>query len=322
MNVINQMTDLLDDMAMAFYHSLVIEKPKISYLTCLSKTLNSFYDEDILEDEKLLEEDLEIINKSYEEITNITINEEEMRKALLLLEIKAYKHSNLSLDNITPDGVGIIFTFLIDLQKNIKFNNMLDITVGSGNLSMVISNYTQQDFNLIGIENDEDLCEYLVIKANFLEKNFDIRLQDCLLYNFNNIDCIVGDLPSYEYINEGYSSPLYDAGVREFQYLAIERHMFTGHDDTMAYYLVNNDFFTLKDNEIFKKEFSKFAYFKAIIVLPPNFSQGLPKMILVVAKRSENMNKKVETNIFTMPNYHETDKWQNTLRNIKAYLEE
>ena len=34
------------------------------------------------------------------------------------------------------------------------------------------------------------------------------------------------------------------------------------------------------------------------------------------------MNKKVETNIFTMPNYHETDKWQNTLRNIKAYLEE
>lgn len=316
------MTDLLDEMAMAFYHSWVVEKPKISYLTCLSKTLNSFYDEEILEDEKLLEEDLEIINKNYDEITKLSINEEEMRKALLLLEIKAYKHSNLSLDNITPDGVGIIFTFLIDLQKNIKHNNLLDITVGSGNLSMVISNYSKQKFNLIGIENDEELCEYLVIKANFLEKNFDIRLQDSLLYNFNNIDCIIGDLPSYEYINEGYSSALYDDGVREFEYLAIERHLFTGHDDTLAYYLVNNDFFTKKDNEKFKQEFLKHAYFKAIIVLPPNFSQGLPKMILVVAKRSENMTKKVQTNIFTMPNYQEKDKWQNTLRNIKAYLEE
>ena len=89
---------------------------------------------------------------------------------------------------------------------------------------------------------------------------------------------------------------------------------------TKAYYLVDNDFFNYQGSEAFKKEFLKHAFFKAIIVLPQNFFQTKPKMIVVVEKRREGI--KCETNIFTMPNYQEQDKWQQTLVNIKNYLEE
>ena len=113
---------------------------------------------------------------------------------------------------------------------------------------------------------------------------------------------------------------MYDEGVRSFTYLAIERHIDSGKENTRAYYLVDSDFFTLQGSDIFKKEFQKRAFFKAIIVLPVNFFKGKPKMIVVVEKRQPDV--KCSTNIFTMPNFEEQEKWQQTLINIKNYMEE
>ena len=317
---INKISDYIDEIAMLYYESKVLVNSKISYLECLTKSLNAFLDDEPFKGENLIERNVEQMLQIIDKAVQIPINEEELRKALLLLEIKAFKHKNLSFDNITPDAVGIIFTFLIDLKKLNKVNNLLDVTVGIGNLSMVISNYSKHKFNLIGIEQDLDLCNYLESKANFLEKNFDIRCQDALQYSYRNVDVIVGDLPNYEYENENYHSELYDAGVRNFQYLTIEKHLASGNDTSTSYYLVDNDFFTNKDSQKFKEVFSKYAYIKSIIVLPANFFKGSPKMILVIEKINEMVNK--ETNIFTLPNYQDKTKWNQTLIKIKEYMEE
>lgn len=317
---INKISDYIDEIAMLYYESKVLVNPKISYLECLTKSLNAFLDEEPFKGENLIERNVEEILKIIDKAVQIPINEEELRKALLLLEIKAFKHKNLSFDNITPDAVAIIFTFLIDLKRLSSINNLLDITVGIGNLSMVISNYSKNKWNLIGIEQDLDLCNYLESKANFLEKSFDIRCQDALQFNYRNVDVIVGDLPSYEYENDSYQSELYDAGVRNFQYLAIEKHLLSGTDNSTSYYLVDNDFFTNKDSQKFKEVFSKHAYIKAIVVLPTNFFKSSPKMILVIEKNKEGVSK--ETNIFTLPNYQDQIKWNQTLIKIKEYMEE
>jgi site-specific DNA-methyltransferase (adenine-specific) len=305
---------------MLYYESKVLVNPKVSYLECLAKSLNAFLDDEPFKGENLIDRNVEQMIAIIDKAVQIPINEEELRKALLLLEIKAFKHKNLSFDNITPDAVAIIFTFLIDLKRLNKVNNLLDITVGIGNLSMIVSNYSKNAWNLIGIEQDLDLCNYLEAKANFLEKSFDIRCQDNLQFNYRNVDVIVGDLPNYEYENENYHSELYDSGVRNFQYLAIEKHLASGHETTTSYYLVDNDFFTNKDSQKFKDVFSKYGYIKAIIVLPTNFFKGSPKMILVIEKIKENVNK--ETNIFTLPNYQDQIKWNQALIKIKEYMEE
>ena len=52
--------------------------------------------------------------------------------------------------------------------------------------------------------------------------------------------------------------------------------------------------------------------------MPQNFFQTNPKMIVVVEKRREGI--KCETNIFTMPNYQEKTKWNQTLIKIKEYM--
>lgn len=318
MSVINIVSDLIDEIAMCYYNSLVIENKRVSYLTCLTKTLNYLQDNDLLSKDNLLDEDIEKIIQLKNEVESIEINLEELRRAVFLLEIKAYKHSNMLLDQITPDGVGIIFTFLLDLEKESK--RLLDVAGGTGNLLFVINNYAKNKWEMSTIEQNIDLCNYLASKANFLELYLDIHAQDTLEFNYANIDTIIGDIPNYQYDNEYYSSPLYDQGVRDFTYLTIERHLESGSEDTRAYYLVDSDFFEYPSSNLFKNEFLKKAFFKAIVVLPQNFFQGKPKMIVVVEKRREGI--KCETNIFTMPNYQEQDKWQQTLINIKNYLEE
>ena len=128
MNIINQVSDLIDEIAMSYYHSLVEENKKVTYLTCLTKTLNLFVDYDNLSKDNLLEEDIEKIVSLKKEVESIKINFEGLRKAVLLLEIKAYKHSNMALDEITPDAVGVIFTFLLDLEKKEKRSKNLFVT--------------------------------------------------------------------------------------------------------------------------------------------------------------------------------------------------
>ena len=317
---INKISDYIDEIAMLYYQSKVLENPKVTYLECLTKSINAFMDDEPFKGENLIERNVEEMLSVIDKAIQIPINEEELRKALLLLEIKAFKHQNLSFDNITPDAVGVIFTFLIDLKKLKKVNNLLDVTVGIGNLSMVISNYSKHNWNLIGIEQDLDLCNYLESKANFLEKSFEIRCQDTLLYNYHNVDVIVGDLPNYEYVNDAYHSKLYDDGVRDFQYLTIEKHLESGSDNSTGYYLVDSDFFTRKDSQKFKNIFNKKAFIKSIIVLPNNFFKTNPKMILVIERIKENSSK--ETNIFTLPNYQDKIKWNQTLIKIKEYMEE
>ena len=158
MSVINIVSDLIDEIAMCYYNSLVIENKRVSYLTCLTKTLNYLQDNDLLSKDNLLDEDIEKIIQLKNEVESIEINLEELRRAVFLLEIKAYKHSNMLLDQITPDGVGIIFTFLLDLEKESK--RLLDVAGGTGNLLFVINNYAKNKWEMSTIEQNIDLWNY------------------------------------------------------------------------------------------------------------------------------------------------------------------
>ena len=146
------------------------------------------------------------------------------------------------------------------------------------------------------------------------------RYQEALKFSYPNVDAIIADLSNQEYQNDYYSSPMYDDGIRDFCYLAIEKHLASGTEDALACYLVDADFFSLTTKDLFKKHFEKEAFFKMIITLPPNFFLQSPKMILVVAKKTSKYKQR--TSIFTMPNYEDHDNWQKTLIKIKNEMGE
>lgn len=311
---INKIADVIDEVAMAYYEAGVATNPHYSYLEALTSSLAS------INEQKIVVKGLtpEVQTKIKENLTlfdHLPMDQEALRKALFLLEIKAYKHAHYALDQMMPDGVAIIFTFLINCLNLEHHTAILDLTLRNANLSVVLANYLNGHYHFLGIEANHALCLYDEQKANLLQIHLDIRFQDALKFSYADVGAIVGDLSNYEYQNKYYTSPMYDEGIRDFCYLAIEKHLASGDDDTLGFYLVDADFFSLPNKDLFKKHFEKDGFFKAIITLPPNFFLGEPKLIVVVAKKCSKYQQR--TSIFTMPNYVNQEDWQKTLIKIK-----
>lgn len=307
MDKVALVADLFDDLAMKIYEVNKEADNKITYLEALTFALN------------LLNGTIDRIDEGYipfvKKITAIKITSEELRRALFLDEVKAFKDLGLNLDEITPDAIGLIISQII--PKHDKMT-ILDLGLGSGNLSSAIATAVNHEINFIGIEQNNLLCSYLEAYFNLAQIKMEIHMEDMLSYAYPNVDLIVGDLYNYQYENEYYDSPLYKNGVRDFVYLVIEKHLNSGNKNTLAFYLVDADFFSLPNSTKFKECFIKEAYFKAIITLPQSFFKGKTKMIIVVAKKGD---KEPSTDIYNLPSIEKKEQFINLLLDINKNLE-
>jgi hypothetical protein len=271
-------------------------------------------------------------NKARKHRCSDTNHRKSLRKVFLLLSIKGFKHANFSLDIITPDAVSLIVCYLVDsLLKTIdkpqdiirKFARpikgkyqLLDINYGVGNLVLNLNNNLDYPISFTGIESSNILANYANSINNFMDTDVTIYNQDALSINIPNADLIIGDLATYEYEDPLYSSPLHDAGVNYFPYLAIEKHLNSGHDKTKYLYLIDFDFFEQKGSDLFKKALNEIVSIKALIILPQSFFQTSPKAILILDKE-----KKGSTNIVSLPSLKNKEEFLKVINDIKKELE-
>jgi hypothetical protein len=129
-------------------------------------------------------------------------------------------------------------------------------------------------------------------------------------------DIVMADLASYEYEDPLYSSPLHDEGVNYFPYLAIEKHLNSGHDKTKYVYLIDFDFFEQNGSDLFKKVLNEKVGIKALIILPKSFFQTSPKAVLILDKE-----KKGSTNIVNLPSLENKEEFLRVINEIKRDLE-
>lgn len=302
MDKICELADRIDDLAMMIYNDYHEQGIKINFLEALNKTL------DYMNGQDDLMINLKEAKKLYQEITKIDLSLDEARRALFLEEIKAYRHINFNMSSITPDVMALILIHLMNIKSK---STILELGIGTGNLSSTIFTNLDKDLHFIGVEQNQDLCELVKNKANFLKMPMEIHMEDNLSFNYPNVDYIIADIDSYEYENEYYDSELYKKGVRNYSYLLMEKHLSSGKEDADAFYIVDTSFFSHNDSKLFKEFFDKYAYFKYIITLPSSFFVKETKMILIVSKRLDD--KKHTTNIINLPN----DNWQQILLNIR-----
>ena len=143
-----------------------------------------------------------------------TVNSEEIRKAMLLLNIKGFKHVNFSLDIITPDAVCMVIVHLVNaIFDQTKQLNILDPNCGTGNLIAMLNNFLPNEVNFVGIDNHQILTNLFSTQANFMEMAVQVYYQDALQDTFEDFDILVSDLATYEYDIKNYKS------VLSFKYL-------------------------------------------------------------------------------------------------------
>ena len=336
-DVINNFSDILDEAVMVYYNALKSETDderkeveNANYLTCLTDVIDIFLHLDNHQLFDLEKEELEKLYECFEKLENIKINQEELRKALLFLEIKGFKQIHFPLDLITPDAVGVIFQTLIDevLKKMLKNKKqkytLLDPNFGSGNLAFVIDNFSEYDAEIWGIENNELLSTYACSKANLMMKNATIYHQDALDFSALNDKplIVVSDIAGYDVKDIKLLEE-----VTYFPYLLIYHFLTIAATGSYFFYLVDTNFFSKNGSEVFKEKIAPYVDIKALVVLPNNFFLNDPKMILILEKVSDGNNIRspktsFAANVFMLPSIAKKDKFKETIENIKAYLED
>ena len=324
-------TDCLEDAAMTLYYASINEdvdntavtnynrqKGRLNFYICLLKIVDYFLD-DI--DLKLIDDEaLDKINKSLEKLRNHIeengLNAEEVRRALLLLDIKGFKNINFSLDLITPDAIAMVCAHLVSAMKEEELT-ILDPNFGVGNLMFTVCNNVDKNIHLVGIEDHPLLSSVASMKANLMQTYVDIYNEDCLKHTMNECDLVLSDLASFDY-EEPLDLELSKKGVKYFPYLVIE-HLLSIKKKCKYIYLIDNDFFSKKDCNVFKEMLAKKGRILGLISLPttmfvdPQFAKSI-----IVLDNTVDQNQ--HTDIYQLPSIEKKEDFYKVLTEAKTLM--
>lgn len=333
--LIGRIVDTFDEVTKIYYYaSIDTEKDntsvnnykyyaaKTNYYECLLMMYDVFLGIKELDvDEESMKKIEEKLNDLEDYLNGHGVTNEEMRRALLLLDINGFKNLNFPLDFITPDVVGTICSYLI---KNIydpsKKLSILDFNFGIGNLVYNIANNIENDTELVAVENHSLLVSVAAHKAEMMMREVSIYHQDALEYLFSGIDIVVSDIATFDYQNDKYHSRLYDEGVRYFPYLAIEKHLSLD-NNPLYIYIIDNNFFSKDGNEKFKEMLKEKGSILAIIALPSSMfiNDGNSKSIMIMDKKPRNLSA---TSLFMLPSANEHEAFIKVLDNVITHIKE
>lgn len=300
MSNVDKFYDLIDRACM-----YLNSKTKINYLDALIRVGNDLVDE--INESKIEEKDIEVLKKYYSEIEALTLVNDEVRQAMELLIIKAFKHKNISLDLMTPDYICYIFGYLINayFKSSSFFPTILDVEVGTGNLINAISNFVDMDTNLIGVEHNTDLINLCRVNTELQNNNISLYFQNTLNAFTEMVDIAIGDIDCVEV--DGKYMP----------YEIINNYTHNVRDKGLFMYLVQNDFFSKQGIEKFKTTFK--GTFLGLILLPEDlFQKGhIGKSILIGSPRKL---KNFDMMVIQMPNLEDTEKFKNNITDINKWI--
>lgn len=330
--IILKIVDTFHDSTLIYYDALIdSQKDNTAVTNYNQKSKNKNYYECLMDIEEAFldfkelnidEESNNKINELFNSLTKLIkihgLNSEEMRKALLFLDINGFKHLNFPLDYITPDVIGTICCYLIEHTIRKKEINLLDFNFGVGNLAFYVANHLEKKVNLIGIENHSLLVNVASHKADLMQRELVLYHQDALEYLPIDVDVVLVDVATNEYENKEYNSELYLKGVRYFPYLAIEKYLEL-EGDPLFIYMIDNNFFEKDHNDSFKKFINEKAQIICLITLPLNLfqSQFDAKSILVIQKKK---NKPVDSAVYSLPEIKNQQAFMNVMMDIIEHI--
>ena len=265
--------DLIDKACMIYYNDI-----KRDYLEAFISFTNALING--LDEPKLSSKAVQKLEKIINQISSQDFLNEEVRLAVELILIKGYKHRNLLLDFLTPDGVSYIFSFIVNsiINNDPKYKDLddddfdevvvMDTVMGAGNMLNTIINNGARSITGIGIERDILLANLAKSLAEIIDNDIIVNVQDAKI-KFNALaDIIVGDF--------GETEDVYDIILARLDNIL---------NNGYFAYMVNNDFFTKATNE-FKEALLKEATLMGLIVLPSNFvKKGHVGKSIIVGKK-------------------------------------
>lgn len=211
-----------------------LDIPAIESLIIVLEALNRQNDDAFNE---LEQADRKFIRQTLKESDFNTLTPEQKRQVLQLVLVATMQEDKLQGNyQVTPDAIGMWVTFFVEAFLNPQqTSQVLDITVGSGNLLATVNLALQQrgdTTTYYGVENDDTLITIASGVAALLGLDWQLDHQDALADTpdlSDKMDVVVADLPVGYYPKEldaGYQTVVED-GLTYVHHILIEKVMET-----------------------------------------------------------------------------------------------
>jgi site-specific DNA-methyltransferase (adenine-specific) len=273
--------------------TLLYEKTKLPYLEGIVKTCENILADSANESSRELNQELE---KIISTISQVEFNKEEIRKAFQFACLKGLKHKNISNQMITPESIGLFFSYLVEKLYERKDLVVYDPLVGSGNLITSMANNLEKSLTLIGVDKDLVFSKLTQALFGMLKYGEDVYFQDALTFSNIKVDLIVTDF-----------SGLSQTDV--FQLIKYNKELLK--DNSFLISVIDNSFFDSSLLKEFIYEVKNDWHFFGMLVLPEMFFKNDKKSIFILQRIGKDFIKPNKFLIADLPDFNnqlETEK--------------
>lgn len=251
------------------------------------------------------EQTVQQLKTIYQQLKAIDLTPEEIRRLSQLILLKGNKTESLQANHqLTPDGIGFLFVYLIEqLYDQDQSLKALDIAAGMGNLLLtVVLNLllAKYDVSGFGVDIDDTLLAVSATNNEWTQAAIQLfhqdGLQDLLI---DPVDVALSDLPVGFYPNDekaaGFDSAA-EEGHSYAHHLLMEQAMKYVKPDGYGLFLIPTNILETEQSVFFKNWIQKNVYLQGMIQLPDELFKSAQsrKSILVVQNKGEHSEQAKE----------------------------
>lgn len=253
---------------------------------------------------------------------------EDIRKAIQLAVLKGMKEHIQPHHQMTPDALGLLMGYLVELFVKKEQATILDPAIGTGNLLLTIMNYLDGKLLGAGVEIDDLLIRLASNIGNLVEQPITLYLQDALQpLLIDPVDAVVSDLPVGYYPNDENAATYElkaEEGMSYAHHLFIEQSMKHTAEGGYLFFIVPKALFESPMADQLHKYLKKTAYIQAVMELPDTLFKNSThaKGILVLQKKKEDLKAPREVLLAKVPNMSKPDSMAKFFNQVNSWFKE
>lgn len=253
---------------------------------------------------------------------------EDVRKAIQLAVLKGMKEHIQPHHQMTPDALGLLMGYLVELFVKKDQATILDPAVGTGNLLLTIMNYLDGKLLGAGVEIDDLLIRLASNIGNLVQQPVTLYLQDALQpLLIDPVDVVVSDLPVGYYPNDENAATFElkaEEGMSYAHHLFIEQSMKHTKDGGYLFFIVPKALFESPMAGQLHSYLKKTAHIQAVMELPDTLfkNSSHAKGILVLQKKSEDIKAPKEVLLAKVPNMSKPESMAKFFTQVNNWFKE
>ena len=253
---------------------------------------------------------------------------EDIRKAIQLAVLKGMKEHVQPHHQMTPDALGLLVGYLVELFVKEKQVTILDPAVGTGNLLLTVMNYLDGRMIGAGVELDDLLIRLASNIGNLVEQPITFYLQDALQpLLIDPVDVVVSDLPVGFYPDEENAATYElkaEEGMSYAHHLFIEQSLKHTADGGYLFFIVPKALFESAQANQLHTFLKKHAHIQSVMELPDTLfkNSAHAKGILVLQKKKEGVKAPREVLLARVPNMSKPDSMSKFFSQVNSWFKE